>query len=370
MSDSEDEISVKCYLCGKVEEKTSRIIECVQCNRSVHLKCKGLIGNAVTKARKKPFYCSAECIDIQQRVDIAHKGMNEFVQKLNEVSLFMQEAKLESSFVRTELGKTRSEIASLMETSKSVEASQVFISSEFEELKAALASFKQEIIDLKVENSALKLEVEEWGDKYALLNRRCDQLELDLDKVNRTSVSQNAVVMGVPNAANEDVKRLVLDVCVAMHCEIDESDVLRARRLSGKNNNSEASPILVSFSSTEVKNRLMERKQAFGALLAPLVNRAFVGSKKRITIRDELTNFGRELLREVKEMQEELNIKYVWPGRDGKILVRRYEGAKVEQIGSKQELRSLGKTIYKRTLDPNNTSSDHSSPSPKRINSN
>lgn len=78
---------------------------------------------------------------------------------------------------------------------------------------------------------------------------------------------------------------------------------------------------------------------------------AFKGSTRTVTIRDELTAYGRELLQQTKNLQETLKIKYVWPGRGGKILMKRQDGSKVEQISSKLQLADLPATNFKRALN-------------------
>src|SRR5450759_3910511 len=91
------------------------------------------------------------------------------------------------------------------------------------------------------------------------------------------------------------------------------------------------------------KEIFFEKKRAHGVLMASAVCEAFNGSTNRITVRDEITSVGKDLLQKTKDIQNSLDIKYVWMGRDGKVLIKRHDGAKVEQISSQKDLESISK---------------------------
>lgn len=93
------------------------------------------------------------------------------------------------------------------------------------------------------------------------------------------------------------------------------------------------------------------RKRAYGVVLASSVCAAFNGSTRTVILREEMTSYGRELLQQAKNLQETLKIKYVWPGRGGKILLKRQDGSKIEQVSSKLQLAELPATNFKRALN-------------------
>lgn len=64
-----------------------------------------------------------------------------------------------------------------------------------------------------------------------------------------------------------------------------------------------------------------------------------------LTIRDTfLTSYGINLLRKVRDLLESLETKFIWSGRDGVILIRESENAKIELYQKKLVIRTLGLT--------------------------
>lgn len=208
-----------------------------------------------------------------------------------------------------------------------------------------------------------------WQEKHQEVVNTVDRLEMEVDRLTRATLSKNAVVLGIPTKENENAKELIRQVAAAVGYDIDENKITEARRLVGKGQHNNTAPILVSFDTENCKVQLIEHKRVHGVLLASSINASLVGSMKRVTIRDELTSFGRELLREAKEVQELLDIKYIWPGRDGKVMLKRHDAAKVEFVCSKQQLHALTKKFLKRNLNMSSSSSASPlNPSPKRPN--
>lgn len=132
-------------------------------------------------------------------------------------------------------------------------------------------------------------------------------------------------------------------------------------------------PIKVVFSDEQHKEELFARKKLHGLLLSSAVlssSTESVASGNRIIIRDELTSFGLKLLKHVRTVQEEADLKFVWPGRDGVILAKATDSAKVTTIRSTQDVLKLQRSHPKRQMDVsmiNSTSlSQEGEPDPKR----
>lgn len=371
MSDAEED-SVFCFICELKEEKQTRVIECVNCNRFVHFKCKKIYGNAVTKARKKPFLCSVDCTEMHMRIHRKHECEKDdtVMNELKAIAKAVLQLQKDSDRTRNSLDSASSCIRDLINTTKQVEASQVFLSSKFEELQGCMKEFKSDVGDLKTENTAIKQQLKEWQFKHQELATTVGKLEADLDRVNRESISKNAIVLGIPASDDENLIDLLIKLGKAIGYELGANAVVSARRLRAKNT-AFAAPILVSFTTDDIKEQFIARKLAHGNLLVSAVCENYANCLKRIIVRDEMTSYGKELLSCVKDLQTELDIKYVWPGRGGKVLIRRFDGGKVEQIGDKQQASTLSKTVYKRRLNTSAASAG-SSPlmesSPKRKN--
>lgn len=353
--DDDDNESSICFLCEKVEENTSRIIECLQCGRCVHFRCKKVFGNAVGRMRGKSFFCSGECFDMHLKTSQSKVDYSDIVEELRSLAQAVREVKQESTNVRIVFEETQQQIITMVETTKRIEESQDFLASQFDSIQADFNSFKNEVSGLKQKTEKFEKEVKEWQLKHQHLSTTVAQLELEVDKLNRSMLSKNAVLLGIPCKENEDLKSLVRCTGNAVGCRLAADAIIQSKRLYTKSSGKATPPILVTFASENVKENFFECKRKHGVLMASEISEIFAGFSKRIIIRDEMTPYGRELLRKALEYQTSLDFKYVWPGRDGKVLVKRHDGGKVEQITSKEQLISLLKTSSKRGPNPADT---------------
>ncbi|XP_062550774.1 uncharacterized protein LOC134215650 [Armigeres subalbatus] len=301
MSDEDDKIV--CYICDKIEENPERIIECVQCAKSVHFRCKKLRGNAVLKAKKRPFYCSVDCADMFARGNQSSDDSNHLISEIKLLAQAVRESKQESAHLRFAFEQSCQKIDTLVKTTLAIEQSQDFMSKQFDVLQKDFDGFKQQLGGLQLENEKFRIEITDWKYKQGAVTSRLDHLEMEVDKMNRGKLSNNAVILGIPTPENENLKTLVIGVGKAVGCIINEDSVISARRLVGKNRNAQGAPILVTFSSPSIKEKLFEMKRSHGPLQAAEICRSFNGASTRLVIRDELTEFGRELYRETKELQ-------------------------------------------------------------------
>lgn len=98
-------------------------------------------------------------------------------------------------------------------------------------------------------------------------------------------------------------------------------------------------------------------------MLSSAIDPSFKTSASKIILRDELTAYGLKLFKEVRDVQDHLDIKFVWPGRNGVILTRKEEGLKIEMVRSRKDMEKLRNISMKRKLN-NSGSSQTSSSSP------
>lgn len=372
MEMSEEDEQIVCFICGKTEENPGRTIECAQCAKSAHFRCKNLRGNAVLKAKKRPFYCSVECAEIFARSNQGPNGYDHIISEIKLLAQSVRESKQESAHLRLAFEQSYQKIDTLVKTTKGIEESQEFLSKQFDVLQKDFDGFKKQLSGLEMENEKIRAEVGGWKHKQGAVSSRLDQLEMELDKVNRGMISNNAVILGVPMVDDENPKELVMLLGRILGCTLDENTITGARRLVGKNRTVQGAPILVSFSSGTIKETLFEMKRSYGPLEASKMCDKFHGSSNRVVIRDELTTFGRELYREVKELQSSMGFKYVWPGRNGKILIKRQDGSKVEEIDCIRQVEDMKKTSAKRSLNSSSSMMSTSSspglePASKRL---
>lgn len=335
---SDDEEAIICFECGKKEDKPNKVIECAFCHRSVHFQCKNISGNAIPKVRKQPYYCTEYCQVMQTRASQTTNADPALLTRiLNEVSL------------------TREDVQSMKNTVKAIEASQSFLSSKFDELA-------NDVRTLKTDHSQLSKDVDVLLQENQSVCSRVNELELELDRVNRAVISANAILVGLPMLKNEDTLELVKRVATAINCNIPDGAVVEAKRLSSKNKKDAATkttPIKITFTDVKYKEHLFACKKTHGQLLQTAVDPRFTNTTGKVILRDELTSFGMNLLSESRGTQALIEYKFIWPGRDGAILARKTEDSKIVVIRSKHDLQQLERLNTKRQRNI----SGHNSPS-------
>lgn len=339
--------AVICTVCSKKEPDQNKLATCAYCFVSTHYKCKGIIGNAVHRARENLHFCSPNCASIYQRiVDMQNKQST----ALNTVAAELKAAV--SSAVSAEMGAVRAEVKSI---TTAIESSQDFLSSKFDSI---VIEFKE----LKLENDNLKKELNDLKRSHATLADTVSKLEVDVDKFSKNAIENNAVLLGIPVRMNEDVTNWVQKTFDKMDLNLPPDSFLSIARMYTNNKFPNAMvPIRVVFKDKETKERVFRRKKEIGKLLSTFIDPSFLlnGRPTNLILRDELSPLSIELLKEMRESQELLKIKYVWPGRGGAVLIRKEEGAKLEIVRNREELGNLITRFMHQSLIM-------SSPSPKR----
>lgn len=297
------EESAVCVICGLEEKDPRKVIECVYCHKSEHFKCKNVIGNAVRKLREQTYFCSSECNNIYQ-------------QSIRNLAVESQVLK-DLQSVLSEVRESRSELQAVKSTVGEIEKFQNFLS---EKLDSLLGEIKL----VKDEQSMMKKDVQHLRGKQQATSDSVDQLELEVDRLKRASFSKNAVLLGIPMKRNECVETVVCKVAAAVGCKLPNGAIVESKRLTNRDplhNDGKVPPIKVCFAEERFKEELFSKKKIHGSLLASTVDPLFATSTAKIIMRDELTSYGMELLKEVREIQDLTDIKFVWPGRNGAILI-------------------------------------------------
>lgn len=342
---------IYCISCEEEEKDPTKVIECVQCHKSEHFKCRKVFGNAIRKLRKKDYFCSLDCQQFYQRG----------VQNTSSESTVLNELQK----VLSEVQGVRSEMHEMKVTIVEMERSQNFLSNQLDSLLG-------EVKSLKAEQDTMKSEAEHIRKKYHDMRDTVDHLELEVDRLNRASLAKNAILLGVPVKKDEDVQQIVGKVSSAVGYELPNGAILEAKRMfssESKQRNPESVPIKVVFSNESYKEGLFMKKRSHGPLLLTTVDSAYTGDERKVMLRDEMTSFGMDLYKQVREIQGHLNYKFIWPGRNGVVLAKKAEHSKTEIIRSRADLQGLHRTGTKRNLDISGSrsqSSPGSEPAPKR----
>lgn len=314
-----------CVLCNQKEKSLSKLLRCGHCSSCVHAKCKGLSAEAVRALREGTYYCSTMC---------------EFIPQMKTVV--------------SEVREMRGELRSIKETVDDLESSHTYLSGQMEDLLL-------DIKTLKTDQASLKKHVSSLEGKHDTVSNKVDQLEQEVDRLQRTAITTHAVVLGVPNKPHEVPEEIIKKVAAAVGCVLPDEAILEASRLVSKEtSSSKTHPIKVVFSQEQFKEELFTKKKQHGPLVISSVDPEYAGAVGRVTLRDELTQYGLRLLKKVRDIQQDADIKFVWPGRNGAVLAKQTENSKTEVIRNQKDVERLERASSKRLL--NSSSCNTTSP--------
>lgn len=349
-----DEDEIICNVCKKKENDESKVITCLYCFSNAHFKCKNIIGSAIRRIKETDYFCTPNCSAIYQRIVSMQDKKNLLM------SSFAAEMKATiSNSVANEMLSVSSE---LKQITASIEKSQEFLSAKFDKI---VVDFKE----LKLENEKLKSEIEKLKYSHIQLQHTVNKLEANVDKSDKVALNNNVVVWGIPMCPDDNVSQIVgtLLSCLGLNKTSELITSVERMFVNHKGDNALV-PIRIVFRDSESKALVLNKKKQFGKLLATAIDKRFVnnGRALTITLRDELTPLSLELLKELRQSQELLNIKYIWAGRGGIILVKKDENCKPELVKNRDDLNRIMRHYMNSTETTGNTPVSVNSPSPKR----
>lgn len=321
--------NIICTVCKKLEADSNKLITCMYCFSNAHLKCRGIIGSASCRIRGTMYFCTPNCSEIYKRIIDMQNDKTSMVASLT------SEIKLA---VSAEMHNMRSEFKSI---ASAIESSQEFLSSKFD-------SIVSDFNGLKAENENLKKEIHNLRKIQSSIIDTVNKLEMQVNKVHVETATNNVMFLGLPSVPNENTVELVRATCKCVGVDVDASSIVSASRFSSNKAGSSLVPIKVVFKDRPIKELLLAKKKMLGKLSSTTVNDRLLlnGRPTNITIRDELPPLSLEMLRELRGSQERLNIKFIWTGRGGTILLKRDEHAQLEIIKNRSDVnRILGRNI-------------------------
>lgn len=344
---SED--SIICVTCRKEEKDVKKVIECGYCHKCEHYDCKNVFGIAVRKLRSQPYFCSKQCSELHQGIRSSDETNSQVLKDLQAVLKEVRETRTEMHEIRNTVGE--------------MEKFQSFLSEKLDTLLEDMQS-------MKVDHKVLKTNFENLTSQQQSMGERVEKLELELDRVNRSAISQNAVIIGMPAIEDENTMEIVHNLATTVGCQLPPGAVVDAKRLYPKNRDASSTttrpaPIKVCFKDVCLKEELLSKKKKYGSLRSSVIDPSTTHPNRKIVVRDELTSYGIQLLNDTKEAQDQLGFKFVWPGRNGVVLAKYSETSNVKVIRSTHDLETMKRLSSKRQHTANLSSPDDL-PNPKR----
>lgn len=343
------EESAICVECKKVEKDASKLITCMYCFSEAHLKCRNIVGSAIRRIRERLYFCSHDCSSIYQKIIEMQNYKSSIVDSLaTELKGAVAHA------VTCEMQNVRSEVKQI---TTAIENSQEFLSTKFDSIVTDFQELKKEI-------ESLKREIDRMKNTQQALSKTVHKLEHQVDKSNRDANCNNAMILGVPFAPDENVQEIAQKVISCIGATIDPDAIASVSRLNAKNKpKNSLVPIRVVFKQEGAKETVFNKKRDCGKLMSSSVDPSFIinGQPTTVTFRDELTPLSLELLNEMRSYQEKLKIKYVWSSRGGNVLVKKNENSKPEIVKTRNDVLELVNRYTR-----GGSSSPKDTPSPKR----
>lgn len=330
-----------CVECKRKENESSKLITCLYCFSNAHFSCRNIFGSAIKKLRKTMYFCTPKCSIAYNKIIDMQNIQAPMIEKLSS-----ELQKSVTAVVSTQLKEVKTEVDMLIGT---IENSQQFLSSKFDDIM-------NDFLSLKAENVQLKSEVEALKNELSSLKTFVYKLECSDDRSNRESLSKNAVLFGVPVQANENIPKFVTGVASRIGFELPADAIESASRIYAPESKvNELVPIRIVFKNPAVKESFFLKKKKFGKLSSFDIDRSLIskGKPTRIVIRDELSPLSLDLLREMRMLQNKMDLKYVWAGKDGAILVKTDENSKPVVIKNRNDMEKfVNRTELKSSLIP------------------
>lgn len=197
-----------------------------------------------------------------------------------------------------------------------------FISSKFDELQK--------------ENKEMRKSLNEEIKARKRLTERVEELEEVLESGERSTVRNNIVMSGIERQERrERTTEIVLKVLKAMNININESEIVNARRMD---DNKESSPIIVELKTKDQQNEILKTRKTIGAIST--VECSLKGKTSNIYINEQLTRRTSNLFFRARETKKDKLYKYLWT-RENKIYIKKSETSNKIRIKSIEDLISL-----------------------------
>lgn len=241
--------------------------------------------------------------------------------------------------IKDELEITRSAASDLS-------SSQQFLSDKFDEILRHVKELRSEITVLRNENASLKQSLTHLSAGTKTVADAVDRAERELDNQVRTKLSANAIILGIPRQPQENIDEIVARTCESLGYKTANADISSCTRIS--NGNSTSHPIRVMFKTPRCKEMLMAHKKARGPFNVSSINGVdwTYGANNKVTIRDELSPLSLRLFHELKTLQTTLKLRFVWPGKNGAIMVKQDEKSRAVAVYSRQDVERLVRSSH------------------------
>ena len=201
---------------------------------------------------------------------------------------------------------------------KAIQASQQFVSDNFDQILT-------EISHLKAENVQLKREVNE-------LNAKVSKLEEEQENINSYSRRDCLEFHGIPQNSTENTDELIMRVTNLIDVQINLNDISISHRLPSRRRSTP--PIIAKFTNRRTKDLSYQNE---GKLRSrSLSDIGYTNTQNKLYINESLTPRAKEIYFEVREFRNAHQFKYAWT-KNGKSFLKEDDDARSTSFNTLQE---------------------------------
>ncbi|XP_022184978.1 uncharacterized protein LOC111044202 [Nilaparvata lugens] len=172
------------------------------------------------------------------------------------------------------------------------------------------------------------------------LKKKCNDLETRLEDLEQYSRANSIEINGIPEDKNEDIIQIVKNVGHGLGVPVQEQDIVACHRLGSPNKDGvRTREIIVKFVRRLVKENLLQQrrvKRNFNTRDIGIMDR----TTEAVYINESLSVARRKIFNELKIMKKDNLLQYVWV-RNGKVLTRAHDGAKVVAVTTLDQVSAL-----------------------------
>uniref|UniRef100_A0A2A4IUX2 FP protein C-terminal domain-containing protein n=1 Tax=Heliothis virescens TaxID=7102 RepID=A0A2A4IUX2_HELVI len=206
-----------------------------------------------------------------------------------------------------------------------------FMSNDFDDMKIELAKNKDLVSQLQKENEDLKTNVADLSVRLNIMEQQSRQDNIELN--------------GIPENQAENLITTVIQLGKTISCDIQAGDitsVTRVKKLDSQS--SRPRSIIVKLKNSRKRDEVLASVTKFNRTnSADKLNTrhlGYAGTKSPVFVSEHLSPLNKSIHAQARKVAREKGYKYVWV-RDGRVLVRKDDGARAVHIKSLQSANML-----------------------------
>ena len=227
-----------------------------------------------------------------------------------------------------------------------IEASMKFINDKYEAVLSRLTKIEKENESLKLENNAIK------GQLQTALSKIKDQ-EIILDELEQYQRRDCVEITGIPTSDDEDTNDIVLNVADLLDVNIEESDISISHRLqantkfwtdaNGLKHPPSPPAIIAKFVRRDVKERFYNarnRLKGKSTLDLECLNDDDRSVGNNIYISESLTSPRKKLYKSCLKVKKDFNFRFI-STMNGRIFLKKARGSRSFEVKCEADLARL-----------------------------